>query len=168
MRVLGRRVVQFGRQGFRSILITSAWPGEGKSTVCLNLALALCDLSQKVTLVDGDLRMRTLTRHHSILPPAAEKLTFFPAPEPRAHPAEQLTEPDYRAKVAEQGRNSDLMLIDTPALSNCSDALMLAPWVDGAILVTSKKLFRGIPEGNFSEDLRDHGIPILGVVVNRS
>ena len=164
------------KQGRKSYLVTSCWEGEGKSTVCLNLAAALAEFGLRVLLVDGDLRQRSLTR--LLLPeaPGADLAVHTSDWIPKVSlvgaaaceeigPADRLAAPGYRQSVQALFVGYDVVLVDSPPLSACSDALLLGRWVDGALLVTAQARFRGVAEGNFSEDLRESGVEVLGVVV---
>lgn len=51
-----------GKQGRKSLLVTSCWPGEGKTRLCLNLAAALGEFGYRVLLVDADVKGQTLSR----------------------------------------------------------------------------------------------------------
>ena len=158
--------------GCKSILVTSCWKGEGKSSICLNLAIALGELGTRTLLLDCDLRNRGLSNMLATSPepspfPIAET-TFFMGHAPGAdtNPADTLMNPTFQALVKSQLANFDFTLIDSPALSACNDALILGTWTSGALLVSQPGQFEGIPEGHFSEDLRDQGIEVIGVVIN--
>ena len=53
-------------KGCKKIIITSASPGEGKTTTCLNLAIAFAQTDAKVLLIDADLRKPRIYRHLSL------------------------------------------------------------------------------------------------------
>jgi receptor protein-tyrosine kinase len=59
-----------GEPGFRSILVTSAGPAEGKSTVARNLALAFSETGRRVALIDADLRKPRLSSSLGVTPEA--------------------------------------------------------------------------------------------------
>ena len=176
MRSLRANIMQLLRKGRKSYLVTSCWEGEGKSTVCLNLAAALCEFGLRVLLVDGDLRQRSLTSLLLDKAPEAELsvqttswipgLAVVGAVACGANKAaDVLAQPGYEQTLRAFFADYQVILLDSPPLSACSDALLMGRWVDGALMVTSQQKFRGVPEGNFSEDLRDAGIEVLGVVV---
>lgn len=175
------------KNNIQCILLTSAWPGEGKSTICANLAVASAQLDVPTLLVDGDLRNPTLTRWRG----AEERAGFCEALAGEgAAPAEttefahlsfcgagrthQFTIGDLLAQgrlpsvVAELRRQAQLMIFDCAPVGPCKDALLLGPVVDGVYLVVHERKFLGVPEGHLSEDLRDAGATILGAIVNAS
>lgn len=155
--------------GRLALAVTSSWPREGKSTIALNLAAALAEMKIPVLLIDGDLRtrklQRTLEAGDTSQPVAAQALPgvdFLAAPARPDHP----DEPEISLLKGIPARYQ-VILIDTPALSSYKDVLLFAPILDGAVMLVSENRFQGIPEGNFSEDLRDAGIELLGLVVVR-
>lgn len=174
--VLGRKVCAF----------VSAWPGDGKSMVCTNTAIALAQLHQKVLLIDGDLRRPTISRVFSAHKMAGIADDLDSLPEtinlgyetqypnawvlPRGlsekNPADLLA-PDRLAKVFRSLRESyDVIIVDTPPLSACSDALLFGSQADGAVMVISPKGWDGEVELRFKQQLEDHAIPVWGAVLN--
>lgn len=175
-------------QGRNVFAFVSAWPGDGKSMVCTNLAIALAQLHQKVLLVDGDLRRPTITRVFGAqdrrgLSDDLETIPEKPCPGyatkyPNAHllpkglsevsPANLLNPQRLQLIFARLRAEYDCIIIDTPPLSACSDALMLGATSDGAIMVVSPKGWDGEVEVRYKQQLVEHGIEILGVVLNGS
>lgn len=164
--------------------IVSAWPGDGKSMVCTNLAVLLGQLHLKVLLIDGDLRRPTISRVFS----AQDKLGLTDsldqgAPQlgyktkitnlyvlPRGicaiNPANLLT-PDRLQRAFQPLRDQyDAIIMDTPPMSACSDALLLGGTSDGAFMVVSPQGWDGEVEARYSRQLSDHEIPLIGVVLN--
>ena len=177
IRSLRANIVPLIQRGIKAYLVTSSWEGEGKSTVCINLAVALSEFGLKVLLLDGDLRQRSLTRLLACAdtgisptglcqPPLLPGVWLFCSSLPEGErPADFLARSGYLDALRPVLSEFDVVLVDSPPLSVCSDAHLLGRLTDGALLVASRDKFRGLPEGHYSEDLRDHGINILGVVI---
>jgi len=141
----------------RLILITSAAPGEGKSTVAVNLAITISkEIHRKVILIDADLRnpnifkekysnSRGLSDYLAGELPAAEILTNFendkfmviPAGNPPEKPAELVGSRKMKELLRTLQENSDdqFILIDSPPVLVTSEPLLLSEWVEGIILV---------------------------------
>lgn len=142
----------------RSLLVTGAEPGEGKSFLAANLGISFAQsLERHALLVDCDLRRCALAglfglRHkrglvnflrdgvelpslmcHSGLP----KLTILPSGPPPINPAELLGSERMAALIGElKVRYSDrLVVIDSPPTQTASETAVLAGQVDGVILV---------------------------------
>ena len=179
LRTLRARLLKFLKDKTKIVLVTSAWPGEGKSTVCLNLAACLGEFGLRVLLVDADLRsfglsnlmgeapgLTDLLQQTTLLPVQlpAKGVWLMPRGLTRAQPAQILQSPACKKWIRRQGDKFDVVLVDAPAISTFRDALWVAPQCDGALLVSSRRQFKGVPEGHLSEDLRDAGVEILGVV----
>jgi len=146
----------------RLILITSAAPGEGKTTVAVNLAITISkEIHRKVILIDADLRKpnvfrekysnsRGLSDYLAGELPAAEILTNFetdkfetdkfmiiPAGNPPEKPAELIGSRKMKELVKALQENCDdqFILIDSPPVLSASEPLLMSEWVDGIILV---------------------------------
>lgn len=160
----------------KSFLVTSSWEGEGKSTVCINLAAALVDAGQSTLLVDGDMRQASLTRLLLSEPtgapaptdwiPGLRVLGFKPCSPAEA--SNRLADPSFLAGIKRHFQEFEVVVVDSPPMSVCKDALVLGTLLDGAVMVVSERKFRGAPEGHFSEDLRDQGINFWGSVITDS
>ena len=141
----------------RFILITSAAPGEGKTTVAVNLAITIShEIHKKVILIDGDLRKpniftekysnsRGLSDYLAGQSPVAEILTNFegdnfmviPAGTRPQKPAELIGSKKMKELIKTIRENNDdqFILIDSPPVLSASEPLLLSELVDGVILV---------------------------------
>lgn len=143
--------------------------------LCLNLAISLGETGLSTLLVDGDLRSRALTNwvasvgsesNGEIQATPWPGVFFLGAPvQGDQLPGDVLMLPDFKKRMTGAFGNYSVVLVDSPALVDCSDALLLGRWVDAALMAICKQRFRGVPEGNFSEDLRASGVHLLGSVL---
>ena len=155
-----------------SVLISSPLPGDGKTTVATNLAIAMARAGKDVILVDGDLRRpRVASRFHVTPKPAGlggvlvgevglEEalieyeldtpggwLRLLPADPPPPNPSELLASERMERLLDQLTRMSDLVIIDSTPLLTVSDSLPLIEIVSGVVAVarlneTSKDAIR--------------------------
>jgi succinoglycan biosynthesis transport protein ExoP len=172
----------------RTLLVTSAGPGEGKSTVVANLAFAIAQAGRRTIVLDGDLRQPTLhkifdlsnelglssvLRHEVSLDGAVQNstipgvcvLTSGPLP---PNPAELLDSPRMTALIEQLAQQFDIVLLDTPALLAVTDAAVRAPTVDGVMLVVGRAQARREAVQAACQHLSDVKARWVGVVVNRA
>jgi protein-tyrosine kinase len=139
----------------RVLMVTSAQPGEGKSTTAVNLALTFSEsYRRKVLLLDADLRRPTLHEITQVsnvrglaetlkgagedkLPlfQLSEKLMVAPAGRPDPNPMGPLASPRMRQILLEAATRFDWVIIDAPPIGVIADASLLAPLSDGVLLV---------------------------------
>lgn len=171
----------------RSVLITSAAPGEGKTMTSVNLALTLAASEMRVVLVDGDLRHPMIAsifgvapRRHSLgsalLDVVSSDDVLIPAPEhpnlrlllarPESAAFVDLLNPHrVTALLAKLQDRADVVIIDSPPIGEAADALAFASAVD-AVLVAVRL---GATQRTRLADLRaifaQRGITATGVVL---
>ncbi|MGF1513964.1 MAG: polysaccharide biosynthesis tyrosine autokinase [Elainellaceae cyanobacterium] len=171
----------------RSAVVTSATPGEGKSTIAAGLAHAAAAMGQRVLLVDADLRA---PRQHSqmglsnyyglsniisesadvstaIQQPTADPnlavLTSGPLP---SDPARLLSSQRMQDVMVQLHRAYDFVIYDTPPASGFADSRLVAAYAGGLILAVGLgKAERSLVEQSL-ERLERSPISLLGVVAN--
>jgi capsular exopolysaccharide synthesis family protein len=171
----------------RTVLVTSAAPSEGKSTVAANLALALADLRHTVLLVDADLRRPSIHRLVGIdgsvgltsvlvgdveaeaagyrLPETSlDVLTAGGSP---PNPAEILTSNAMLELIQAAASRYDFVVIDSPPVLSVADANLLSPLVDGVVVVANTSTRRAAL-AKCMKSLEGAGARILGTVLNRT
>lgn len=139
-----------------SLIVTSALPGEGKSTLVVGLALSASRLHQRVLIVDADLRCSTL--HEQLDLPNDEGLSTLLTGEteiPRPHrfllanssidvltagpmptdPVKLLSSQRMKELMEAFERSYDLVLLDTPPVLGTVDAIQAASYCSGVVLV---------------------------------
>jgi len=154
-----RTNVQFlGIGGGSSVfVVTSAGPGEGKSTTAANLAVAFAESGARVALVDGDLRLPRIADYFHIEGgvgltdvlagriPASDAmqrwgrgaLFVLPAGTIPPNPAELLGSAAMSSLLSELTRAFDVVIIDAPPVLLVTDAAVLARRATGALLVAA-------------------------------
>lgn len=175
-------------EGLTSLLVSSASPGEGKSTTTANLAVVMAQTGKKVILVDADLRRpvqhklfnlsnnmglttsildnrTSVLQHVQDTPiPNLRLLTSGPIP---PNPAELLNSQRMAEVLAELKKESDITIIDTPPVLTVADASILGPQVNGAILVVETGSTRRDALVNAVERLSQTGTHIFGALLNK-
>ena len=170
------------------ILITSALPNEGKSTVSANLARTLAMGGARVLLVDADLRRGAL---HGLLglsrgpglaellrqPEDADKLLqtnslptlrFIPAGTRTNNPGDLFLRPELDQILTKWRKDFDYVLIDSSPVFATDDAPTLAPKADGTLFVVRSQFSGARQVREALELLQRRQAKILGVVFNRA
>ncbi len=173
-------------RGLHTLLVVSAEPQEGKSALVAALGIAVARQGYRVVLVDADLRLSALhsllgldnanglsrvLQQEASLAEALQRtehaglqvLTSGPA---HPQPGELLGSQAMRAVLSELARCGDLIVLDSPAYLAVADAAMLAPAVDGALLVSRRGRVRRESIRAVRQQWPALGASLLGVVVN--
>jgi len=170
-----------------TILITSPTPGDGKTTVAVNLSIILAQGGRKVSLIDADLR-RPRIHHHIrisnrwgltslfmnddfILDNVLRKnkstgLSVVTSGILPPNPAELLGSDKMMQTISKIKGQSDVIVFDSPPLTAVTDAAVLSKYVDGVIVVISAGKTRVDAARHAVKQLRQVGAHILGVVLN--
>jgi capsular exopolysaccharide synthesis family protein len=170
----------------KTLLVTSAAPSEGKSTVAANLAAGLAQAGKKVALVACDFRKPTtqqffgvrnliglsdvLTGAHSVKA-ALQKpmdnldLLVLTSGKLPPNPSELLSSAKMKDLLEELGQWADWVIIDTPPLLAVADGAAVARYADGVLLVTKGGVSTREAAKTAREMLENAGGRLVGSVV---
>jgi capsular exopolysaccharide synthesis family protein len=171
----------------RRILITSAGPGEGKSTTVANLGISLAQSERAVLLVDTDLRrpmLHALFRQPNspglssylagdalldavVQKTAVPNLSIVASGPTPPNPAELLGSRRMRDFVNSVSERFDAVVFDSPPVLAVSDACTLASLVDGVLLVVGSGTAPQASLRRAKEQILAVRGRIIGAVVNR-
>lgn len=173
-------------QPFRQLLVTSAVPGEGKTTVASAIAVAMAMAAQKVLLIDCDLRRPRLHRVYgrtnevgvtsATLEPAlletsslatqVPNLDLLPSGPLVPNPAEFLQSEAFAVLLKTLATKYDRIVLDSPPASVVSDAAILSTQVDGAVFVVRASKTQREAARKAVRAISDVSGRIVGVVLN--
>jgi capsular exopolysaccharide synthesis family protein len=169
----------------KTLIVTSAAPGEGKSTVASNLAAALAQAGKKVVLVSVDFRRPTtdqffhvnnmiglsdvLLGTHSLKSalqrPGDEQLLVLTAGKMPPNPSELLGSEKMAEVIKSLGEWGEWVIIDTPPMLAVADPAAVARWADGVLMVTQAAVSTRDAGRKAMELLEKVGARTIGVVV---
>lgn len=180
------RMASIGRP-LRSLLVTSAQVGEGKTFVAANLAISFAQAGKRVVLVDTDLRRPEIhklfgLRHEPgftnllveelsigqvLRPTRVPNLQILPCGTFAPNPAELLSSEQASALLGRLANEADLVIYDSSPATTVSDALMIASQVDGVVQVVSARGTHIKIVQRCKELLERSGASVVGAVLNR-
>lgn len=169
------------------IMVTSARPSDGKSTVAAHLAKSFAESGEKVLLIDADLRRGTLHRsfdlgklgvglmevlgqslkweeavHHTGL----ENLEFMSRGKDTKSSHDLLARNQFKELIETLRREFDRIIVDTPPLLGIADSLLISKAVDGLIFVIRADQTTQRDVATASEILHQSGAQVYGFVLN--
>jgi len=170
----------------KTILVTSADIGDGKTSVAANLALSMAQRDKEVVLLDADLRRPNIHRFFElgndrglidvILGRAVasdvlqrktdRKVAILTSGNTLPNPTELLSSKKMDQLLSELEETADVVIIDGPPLI-VADALVLASKVDGVLVIVRPGHTRQSLAQGASEQLKRAGANVVGVVLNR-
>ncbi|GIL15951.1 MAG: hypothetical protein BroJett039_11240 [Chloroflexota bacterium] len=172
----------------RVLLVTSAGPSEGKSTIAANLAAALAQAGKRVALVDADLRRPSQHRifkqsnqsglTHALIqdkgelngtlrPTTVEDLRIIVSGDLPPNPAELLGSNRVGHVLDELQKQVDVVIVDTPPCLVVTDAVALSKRADGVLLVADAGKTRRSALEQSAKTIQQVGGNVLGVVLNK-
>lgn len=187
-----RTNLSFCGEDVKAIAFTSCTPDEGKSSTVMQLARSIAENKKRVLLIDADLRRSVLVgRHHAksedkdgirglthylsgqnklneiLFETNIENLDIIFAGRMTPNPTELLGNHYFGKLLSYSREHYDMVLIDTPPLGSVIDTAVIAPNVDGVILVVeaNKCSYRFVQD--IKKQLEIAQTRILGVVLNK-
>jgi len=171
---------------YRCLLVTSAGPGDGKTTVASSIAVAMSQAAQRVLLMDCDLRRPRLHRLYDRLNDVGvtsvtmdlsmldrvslgtkiPQLDLLPAGPMVPNPAEFFHSAAFAALLTTLKGRYDRIVIDSPPASIVSDGAILSTQVDGTVFVVRASKTLRETARKAIRSLRDVSGQIVGVVLN--
>jgi len=170
----------------RVFLVTSTRPSEGKTFVATNLALVFAQHSERVLIIDADLRLPNvgpslgftgdgglskwfnaeMSLDEAIVHDVSPGLDVLPVGLSCKNPTQVINNPKFLAMLDELRGRYDRIFIDTPPIGAVSDALHLLPKVDGVLYVVRYNAVNLRNATSCLARLREAQAPLLGVVLN--
>lgn len=180
-----RTAVHFGPKS-KTVLVTSAERGEGKSTLAANLAIAMCEAGQRVLLVDADLRAPT---QHTMFSVSNETgvssvvagrsaidrtiqatgirgLELLPCGPLPFNPSETINNQMFADLLTELGARYDYIIVDSPPVMAVTDARILGAMCDVTMMVVRAERSHRRAAADARDGLLGFGANLLGIVVN--
>ena len=170
----------------RFIAVTSAVPGDGKTTFTTNFAITLANSGNRTLLIDADMRRGNihgyfeqpiegglaevlggkLTVNEAIHSTASPNLFFLRSGERPSNPSELLIGSNTRELIRQLRSEFDYVIVDCPPLTAIDDTFSIAAYLDGIFFVIRS----GKTSIRFAkmaiQTIRQRGSPILGLIVN--
>ena len=177
------------KAGSKSLLVTSSIPGEGKTTLAVNLAITIAKQGKRVILVDCDPRNPSVARclneknvHAGIgavvrgraaieevledVEVTGGKLKVMYGGKPNQKASRILGTPEMESVIRSLERMADIVVLDTAPAGLLADAVALAKYVDSAIYVVKHDYAKKGQIRDGVQALSMSGIKILGFVFN--
>jgi capsular exopolysaccharide synthesis family protein len=173
------------QHAIKTVMVSSAVPGEGKTLTATNLALTLShSYRRRVMLIDADLRRPGV--HHVFQVPnemglseglrdeadplpvieVSERLTVLPAGRPDSNPMAGLVSDRMRAILQEAAKRFDWVILDSPPVGLMADAKLMSTLVDGVLFVIAAgSTDYQLAQAAINEVGRER---IIGTVLNRA
>ena len=183
-----RTNIQFCGKDKKVILLTSAVQNEGKTTLALNLCRSLVELGKSVLLIDADLR-KSIVKDRVVKGAVNKGLShllsgqceladvfckdersgifLLPTGEYPPNPVELLASEDMQELMRSARENFDYVIVDSAPLGLVTDAAVLAPLCDGAVIVLNAGEVHYKLAQQVVTRLKSTGCPVLGVVLNQ-
>jgi capsular exopolysaccharide synthesis family protein len=171
----------------RSIMLTSAAPSEGKTTIAAHLAIANADRGKKTLLIDGDLRRPSIHAKFGLTPreglsnvltgelpwqdvvvpvEGRPNLSILPAG-PGSHRAADLMGPRLATLLDEFAKEYDLAILDSPPLLGFAECLQMATAADGVLIISQAGETKRKAVAEVISVLNRVRANIVGVVLNQ-
>ena len=183
-----RTNIQFSGRNLKVIALTSAQPGEGKSTTSVNLAISFAKAGFRTLLIDADTRNSVMSgtfksneRYQGltsflsgnaelsdvICDTSIDNLMILPAGQVPPNPTSLIQNDNFKSMIETVRGLYDYVIIDTPPLGLVIDAAILAHHSDASLLVVKAGADKRRTITKLKEQLEQSGSVFLGVILNK-
>ena len=183
-----RTNIQFSGRNLKVIALTSAQPGEGKSTTATNLAISFAKAGFRTLLIDADTRNSVMSgtfksneRYQGltsflsgnaelsdvICDTSIDNLMILPAGQVPPNPTSLIQNDNFKSMIETVRGLYDYVIIDTPPLGLVIDAAILAHYSDASLLVVKAGADKRRTVTKLKEQLEQSGSVFLGVILNK-
>lgn len=186
LRTLRTNMKYLGGEERRIFLITSPGGGEGKSTICSNIAHFCSKINLKVLLIDLDLRKpllhkifrvevkpgfteMVLASEEDAFSPIkiSDNLYLIPSGGKPPNPAEILNTEKSKRIIKTLSKNFDYIFIDSPPVLAVADPLILSSYVTHVLLVVEARKTRIVEVENSLNMMKNINAPVAGLILNK-
>lgn len=174
------------KAGCKKILVTSSVSKEGKSTVCVNLAISIAQTNAKVLLIDCDLRKPRLHKFFKdkcvpglsnyligsnkiediLKKNSIPNLSIIYSGTIPPNPSELLGSSEFKNCIEELSKSFDYIIMDCPPLLEVADAMEVSKNSDGTLLITRQNFTTHAFISNSINKLEFANTKILGIILN--
>ncbi|HPZ55601.1 MAG TPA: polysaccharide biosynthesis tyrosine autokinase [Bacillota bacterium] len=171
----------------RSLVVTSCFPDEGKTTAAINLAITYAREAMSVVLVDADLRrpslhtrfelargpgladvmVSTISLQDALHDTKIENLRLLTCGKPLFNPQAAMASTQMRTVISELQGMADMIIFDAPPILGFMDAVLLGSNLDGAVLVVDEKIATRKALVEAIETLERAHLTLFGTIANR-
>jgi len=185
-RVRARILAMADRWGLKTLMVAGPTPGSGATAIAANLAVSMAATGKRVSLVSADLRSPDLHRYFGVANdrglsnvlvgemapsdvvqelPGLATLQVLPAGPAMAEPTDLIEAGPMRVVLEERSEVADFVVVEAPPALQASEALTLAPMVDGIVVVADAQNATRDELAEIGDQLRQVGGNVVGAVL---
>jgi capsular exopolysaccharide synthesis family protein len=185
--VRARIMAMADRWGLKTLMVASPTPGVSSTAIAANLAVSMASAGKRVALLSADLRSPTLHQYFGVTnerglsdvllgelapgdvvhqaPPGLATLQVMPAGPLVAEPTDLLASGPMQVVLEERAEVADFVVVEAPPALKASEALTLAPMVDGIVVVADAQHATRQELSEVRDQLRLVGGNVVGAVL---
>lgn len=170
----------------KTIMVTSAVPAEGKSTLSSNLAVVMASLGEKVLLIDSDLRKPVIHKLFNLKKTPGlsnyligkksakevihktdvEGLHIIPSGPTPPNPSELVSHPQFKVLCDTATETFDYIILDSPPVASVSDPMIISSIADAVVIVVRCGVTTKNSVSKAVKQLRNINANIIGAILN--
>lgn len=171
----------------KAMVVTSSAPGEGKTLVSSNLAVALANVGQRVVIIDADMRrprihkmfglaqepglsnmlVGTAKASEAVQRSSVPGLMVLPAGKNPPNPAELVGSRRFREFLRSLDEHFDWVIVDSPPVMAVADSMIVAHETKGVLFVVGSEMTQRAVAQRAIDQLAQAKVNVIGAVLNR-